>query len=60
MYRKIKRVAANTQETRRLAVFGLGTAEIIILAVIGGMICMPVAIGVVVMVILSTQNRPRE
>jgi hypothetical protein len=60
MYRKIKRVAANTQETRRLAVFGLGTAEIIILAVIGGMICMPVVIGVVVMVILSTQNRPRE
>lgn len=60
MYLKIERVAANTQETRRLAVFGLGMAEIIILGVIGGMVCMPVLIGVVVVVILSTKDRPRE
>jgi hypothetical protein len=60
VYRKIELAAANTQETRRLAVFGLGMAEIIILAVIGGMICMPVLIGVVVVVILSTKDRRRE
>lgn len=40
-----------------LAVFGIGLLELIILAVI----CMPVLIGLVVVVILATtKNRPRE
>lgn len=41
------------------AVFGIGATELLILAVIGGMICLPVLIGIVVVVIISTQ-RPRE
>lgn len=42
-----------------LAVFGIGVTELIILAVIGGAICLPVLIGIVVLVIVSTQ-RPRD
>jgi hypothetical protein len=42
-----------------MLVFGLGTAELIILAAIGSAFCLPVVIGIVVVVIISTQ-RPRE
>jgi hypothetical protein len=40
-------------------VFGMSPTEFIILAVIGTAICLPVLIGIVVVVIVSTQ-RPRE
>lgn len=35
-------------------------AELIILAVIGGLICLPAVIAIVVVVILTTQNQRRE
>ena len=43
-----------------LAVFGIGTTELLILAAIAGMVCLPVVIAIVVVVILTTQNRRRE
>jgi hypothetical protein len=41
-------------------VFGLGTSELIILAVIGAAICLPAVIALVVIVIAAANNRPRE
>jgi|GEM_PF-4682308 len=43
-----------------LAVFGIGTTELIILAVIGAAICFPAVIALVVVVLAASNNRPRE
>lgn len=43
-----------------LAVFGIGMMELIVLAVIGGMVCLPVVIAIVVVVILTTQKQRRD
>lgn len=44
-----------------LAIFGIGMTELIILGVIGGLICLPITVAIVVIASIATKNdRPRE
>ena len=44
-----------------LAIFGIGTTELIILGLIGAIMVFPLIIGIVVVsIVASRNNRPRE